>query len=249
MTSLRSTPVSFLLRSVRKKTLISARFTGEPNSSAMPSASALQAARRRAPAASSINSSAASGAGYCPVCCWIIGRGRRAEEAQLRLADLDRPAPALAVVADTGLDCLLRANQRESAASSSFAAGTTSVARPIAAAALASIDSPPVTISTALDRPTIRGVPRRAAPARKQAELHFRKAELAFGSSVITRRSHQMASSAPPPTQMPSIAATVTNGIFDKPLKQLAARDGTSRRSAPSAHRATQRTREYRPRR
>ena len=54
---------SFLLRSVRKNTLSSARLTGEPNSLAKSSASSWQAASTSRPAAPSITSSAASGAG------------------------------------------------------------------------------------------------------------------------------------------------------------------------------------------
>ena len=67
-------PVSFLLRSVRKKTLISARLTGVPNSVGHAFGSRRRRPRRhRAPAAPSISSSAASGAGYWPpVCCWIM---------------------------------------------------------------------------------------------------------------------------------------------------------------------------------
>ncbi len=58
-----STPGSFLLRSVRKKTLISARLTGVPNTPAKPSASICPAASASSPAEPSSTSSAASGAG------------------------------------------------------------------------------------------------------------------------------------------------------------------------------------------
>ena len=54
----------------------------------------------------------------------------------------------------------------------------------------------------------------------------------------MTRRSHQTASSAPPPTQMPSIAATVTNGQLRQPLKELLARGGTWRRPRSWGHRS-----------
>ena len=61
--SRRSTPVSFLLRSVRKKTLSSALFTGEPNISAIPSASAFshRSASQPSLAPSSMTSSASNG--------------------------------------------------------------------------------------------------------------------------------------------------------------------------------------------
>ena len=66
------TPVSFLLRSVRKKMFNSARLIGEPNRSANPSASAAPAASMSPPAEPIITSRAAIGAGYCPlVCCWM----------------------------------------------------------------------------------------------------------------------------------------------------------------------------------
>ena len=54
------------------KTFGEQALTGEPNSSAMPSASAMHAASASSEAPERSTSSAASGAGYCPlVCCWM----------------------------------------------------------------------------------------------------------------------------------------------------------------------------------
>ena len=87
------------------------------------------------------------------------------------------------------------------------------------AAVWASIDSPLVIISTALPKPTIRDA--RAVPPQpgNSPSLTSGKPNCVFSSTVMIRRSHQMASSAPPPTQMPSIAATVTQLIFDNRAK------------------------------
>ena len=58
-----ATPASFLLRSRRKKTFSSARLIGEPKSLANSSASIWQAVSASTPAAESMSSKAASGAG------------------------------------------------------------------------------------------------------------------------------------------------------------------------------------------
>ena len=108
-----------------------------------------------------------------------VGARGRAEEAELRVADRDRPGPALAVAAEVAR-LLLEADHADRGGDQADhdrrRSSTTSFARPIAAAARGSMFSPLVTSSTAFERPTIRGVASRAAPAGKQAELHFRKA-------------------------------------------------------------------------
>ena len=90
------------------------------------------------------------------------------------------------------------------------ATGTTSFARPIANAVRASMFSPPVTSSIAFDRPMIRGA--RTVPPQPGNRPSFTsgKPYAVLSLSVNMRRSHQIASSAPPPTHMPSIAATDT---------------------------------------
>ena len=110
---------------------------------------------------------------------------------------------------------------RRTAADNNCSGGTISEAIPIASAAAESIDSPPVIISTALPNPTIRDA--RTVPPQPGNNPSFTSGNPNSVRSPLDRmrRSHQQANSAPPPTQMPSIAATVTNGQRESRAKSV----------------------------
>lgn len=87
-----------------------------------------------------------------------------------------------------------------------------SSAQPIRCAVAAETGSPPVMSSTAGASPMRRG--RRTVPPQPGNIPIFTSGQPidVVGLSATTRRSHQLASSTPPPRQTPSMAATVTKG-------------------------------------
>ena len=211
--------MSLLFRSTRKKMLMSARFTGEPNSAAIPSASRTQAVSMSSAADSSIISSAVGGAGYWPrVCCWIKALAVAARNVELGVVDLDRLAPAAAVF-QVDQRTSFGANQRDGRVLKPLGGNT--IGRQAHQHGRACIDG--LARGHHFDGARQADDPRRssrAAPAGIEAELDFRKAQLGFGHV-----GHQPAVAPDGQLRSASQAKAVDRGHGDerqrrKPLKQ-----------------------------
>ena len=169
-------PVCFLLASCRKNTFSRARFTGEPNSSAKPSASIWQAVSRSTPAAPSITSKRRQWRGVVALGLALdVGARRGAEEGELRVADRDRLRPPRRDPARYCLRLLFARDQvnrrveqlvRRHGDGQAHRFGSSGVDVLAAGDQLHRVGE--------ADDPRRAG---RAAPAGVQAELHFRKTE------------------------------------------------------------------------